>query len=253
MSKISAVIVAHNEEKKIEECLKSLDFADEIIVVLDKCSDHTKEIVQKFTDKIIEGSWNIEGARRNVALNAASGDWILEIDADERISAELAKEILVKKNSQPCAFIAPIANYIGRRHVKFGWLRILGVLQRQTLTYRGLKKYHEDKEIHPTYSLKAEIKFLQNPIIHLVDEDVADLVARFNRYTSWKANDMFAKGKIKGGFLRCILDFKLRFFKSFVIKKGYREGLLGLLIAMLCGLYPLVSYLKAKEKNNENC
>lgn len=254
MSKISAVIVAHNEEKKIEACLRSLDFADEIIVVLDKCSDHTKEIAKKFTDKIIEGSWNIEGARRNVALSAATGDWILEIDADERISAELAKEILAIKNHQPCAFVVPIANYIGKRHVKFGWLRILGVLQRQTLTYRGLKKYHEDKEIHPTYNLEieTEIKFLKNPIIHLVDEDTADLIARFNRYTNWKANDMITKGKVKGGFLRCILDFKLRFFKSFVIKKGYKEGLLGLLIAMLCGLYPLVSYLKAKEKINEN-
>ena len=74
MSKISAVIVAHNEEKKIEACLKSLNFVDEIVVVLDKCTDGTKEIVQKYTNKIVEGSWNIEGARRNVAVNSASGD-----------------------------------------------------------------------------------------------------------------------------------------------------------------------------------
>ena len=248
MSKISAVIVAHNEEKKIADCLKSLSFVDEIVVVLDKCTDGTKEIVKKFTDKIIEGSWRIEGARRNVALAAATGDWILEIDCDERISPELAAEILAIKNSQPCAFTVPIANYIGKRHVKFGWLRTLGVLQRQTIHYQGLKRYHEDKEIHPTCDLKAEIKFLKNPIIHLVDEDVADLIARFNRYTTWRANDMIARGKIKGGFLKSIADVKIRFFKSFIIKKGFREGALGLLIAILAGLYPLVSYLKAVEK-----
>ncbi len=252
MTKISAVIVAHNEEKKIEDCLRSLDFADEIVVVLDKCTDRTKEIVLKFTDKIIEGSWKIEGARRNVALNAATGDWILEIDADERISSELKTEILAIKNSAPCGFFVPIANYIGKRWVKYGWLRTLGVLRRETLTYRGLKRYDEDKEIHPTFKLSAEIKSLKNPIIHLVDEDISDLMARFNRYTSWKANDMIARKKIRGGFFRSIFDFKLRFFKSFVIKKGYKEGSLGVLIALLCGLYPLVSYLKAKEKNHEN-
>jgi glycosyltransferase involved in cell wall biosynthesis len=99
VKKLSAVIVAHNEEEKIADCLRSLNFANEIVVVLDKCSDRTKEIVLEFTDKIIEGSWNIEGARRNVALSAATGEWILEIDADERISKELAQEILAIKNS----------------------------------------------------------------------------------------------------------------------------------------------------------
>lgn len=248
MTKISAVIVAHNEEKKIEGCLRSLDFVDEIVVVLDKCTDRTKEIVSQFTDKIVEGSWNIEGARRNVAVNTATGDWILEIDADERISPELKNEILGIKNMAPCSFVVPIDNYIGKRLVKYGWLRTLCVLGRQTISYRGLKKYHEDKEVHPTGELQGEVKHLQNPIIHLVDEDIADLIARFNRYTTWRANDMIAKGKVKKGCFKKIIDFKIRFFKSFVIRKGYKEGLLGVLIAILAGLYPLVSYLKAKEK-----
>ncbi len=252
--KISAVIVAHNEEKKLEDCLRSLDFADEIVVVLDKCTDTSKQIAEKFANKIIEGSWNIEGARRNVALSAASHDWILEIDADERISPPLAQEILQNIwASKPCGFYIPIDNYIGKRLVRYGWLRTLGVVRRQTLTYRGLKKYDEDKEIHPTFAGNFAIKSLQNPIIHLVDENIADLLARFNRYTNWKANDIIFKGKIKGGFLSLLIAFKLRFFKSFVVKKGYKEGGLGFLIAMLAGLYPTVAYLKAKEKKNENC
>ena len=248
MSKISAVIVAHNEEKKIEACLQSLHFVDEIVVVLDKCTDHTKEIVQKFTDKIIEGSWNLEGARRNVALNAADGEWILEIDSDERVSPDLAKEILAVKNFPPCAFTAPIANHIGKRYVRFGWLRTLGVTHRQTMAYHGLKHYHEDKEVHPTCDLNAEIKFFRNPIIHFVDEDISDLIARFNRYTTWRANDMIANKKIVGGKLRGSASIISRFCKSFIFKKGYREGWLGFLIALLAGLYPIVSYLKAREK-----
>lgn len=251
--KISAVIVAHNEEKKLEECLKSLDFADEIVVVLDKCSDGSEAIAKKFTNKIIAGSWNIEGARRNVALAAASHEWILEIDADERISLKLAQEIKrVIAASESCGFYIPIANYIGKRWIKYGWLRTLGVLRRQTLTYRGLKKYHEDKEVHPTFAGDFAIKSLQNPIIHLVDEDIADLIARFNRYTNWKANDMIAKREIKGGVFYLLITFQLRFFKSFVTKKGYKENGIGFLIALLAGLYPTISYLKAKEKH-ENC
>jgi glycosyltransferase involved in cell wall biosynthesis len=249
MSKISAVIVAHNEEKKIADCLRSLSFADEIVVVLDKCTDQTKKIVLEFTNKIIEGSWKIEGARRNVALNSVSHEWIFEIDADERVSPELAQEILAIKNSPPCAVIVPIANYIGKRHVKYGWLRTLCVLSRQTLTYKGLKKYHEDKEVHPTCDLGAKIKYFQNPIIHLVDEDISDFIARFNRYTKWRANDMISKNKIKcAGLFKVIVNFKLRFIKSFFFKKGYKEGALGVLIAILAGLYPLVSSLKAQEK-----
>ena len=249
MSKISAVIVAHNEEKKIEACLKSLNFVDEIVVVLDKCTDGTKEIVQKYTNKIVEGSWNIEGARRNVAVNSASGDWILEIDADERISKELSEEILqITKNSKPCAFIVPIANYIGTRYVKYGWLRTLGVLERQTMHYKGLKNYHEDKEIHPTADLKAEIKYLENPITHLVDDDIADLLARFNRYTTWRSKDIISSNAVEEGFIKKIATFKLRFFKSFIVKKGYKEGWLGFLLAILAATYPIVSYLKAKEK-----
>lgn len=248
MTKISAVMVAHNEEKKIEDCLKSLHFADEIVVVLDKCSDATKEIVQQYTDKIIEGSWSLEGARRNVAVNGASGDWIFEIDADERVSDALAAEIReMAETSQPCAFTVPIANYIGDRYVKHGWLRVLGVLQRQTMHYKGLKKYDEDKEIHPTALLTADVKHLQNPLTHLVDDDISDLLARFNRYTTWRAKDMIAGNQKEECFLKLVATLKLRFCKSFLLKKGYKEGRLGLLLAILAALYPLVSALKAKE------
>ncbi|NBV07140.1 MAG: glycosyltransferase family 2 protein [Proteobacteria bacterium] len=248
MNKISAVVVAHNEEKKIKDCLKSLSFVDEIVVVLDKCTDSTKEIVQQFTDKIIEGSWNLEGARRNVANKAATSDWILEIDADERISPELAAEIMqATKDSKPCAFIVPIANYIGDRHVEYGWPRTLGVKARQTIHYLGSKKYHEDKEIHPTADLNCEIKYLQNPIIHLVDDDITDLLNRFNRYTRWRANDLARNKKSSTNLLKAIISFKFRFVKSFFFKRGYKEGALGFLIAVLGGLYPVVSDLKSDE------
>ncbi len=255
MPKISAVIVAHNEEKKIEDCLKSLDFADEIIVVLDKCTDRTKEIVKNFTDKIIEGSWEIEGVRRNIGLNACSGEWIFEIDADERVSKDLAQEILSIKTSDPCMFILPMANFVGKRHVKYGWLRVIGVMDKKILFYRGFKKYHEDKQIHPTGDLKGEVREIKNPLTHMMDDSIFDLISRFNRNTKWRAQDMITSGHIhkKQSLFKELLSFKFRFIKSFIAKKGYKEGGLGILIALLGASYPLVSRLKAKEiLNNEN-
>lgn len=254
MTKISAVIVAHNEEKKIADCLKSLSFADEIVVVLDKCSDGTKEIVQKFTDKIIEGSWEIEGVRRNIGLNACSGEWIFEIDADERVSPELAEEILSIKTSEPCMFILPMANFVGKRHVKHGWLRVIGVMDKKILFYRGFKIYHEDKQIHPTADLKGEVKEIKNPLTHMMDDSISDLILRFDRNTKWRAQDMISSGKAhkKQSLFKELVSFKFRFLKSFIAKKGYKEGALGFLIAVLAASYPLVSYLKAKELNNEN-
>ena len=253
MKKISAVIVAHNEEKKIRDCLKSLDFVDEIVVVLDRCSDKTKEIALEFNAIIKEGSWEIEGSRRNVGLNLAQGEWILEIDADERVGLELKNEIIeIIKTSNQCGYNLGIANYIGKRLVKFGWLRTIAVLKRNSLSYRGLKKYHEDKQIHPTCDFNGKIYDLKNHLTHLVDDDVADLITRFNRYTNWKANDMILKNKQLPNLFKLFFSVKWRFCKSYIFKKGYKEGVLGVLIALLCAIYPLVAYLKYREKKNEN-
>ncbi len=157
---LSALVIAHNEEDNLDDCLSCLKFADEIVVVLDKCTDKSKEIALKYTKNIIEGSWNIEGARRNIGLNNCQGEWILELDADERISKELKTEILSTiKSGNPCCFIIPITNYIGKRHIKHGWLRTLGVIERQTIHYQGYKIYHEDKEIHPTADIKGQMKY----------------------------------------------------------------------------------------------
>ena len=86
---ISVLIIAHNEEKIINECLSLLDFADEIVIVLDNCNDKTEEISRIYTNKIFKGSWEIEGERRNFGISKCTKDWILEIDADEFVNSNL--------------------------------------------------------------------------------------------------------------------------------------------------------------------
>lgn len=252
---LSAVVVAHNEEYHLDECLKTLLFADELVVILDKCTDKSKEIALKYTKNIIEGSWDIEGARRNVALDNCNGKWVLELDADERISEELKEEILVNiSKNNDCNFETKINNYIGNRFVKYGWLRSIAVEKRQFIHLNGNKKYAEDRSLHPIADLKGEVKKLQNPIIHYMDRDIEALIARFNKYTSLRAKDMAESGKKikKKNLLLLFFSFLNRFFKAFVLKKGYKEGGVGLMIGVLCASYGLVAYLKSTNQEINN-
>ena len=247
---LSAVIVVHNEEYHLDECLKTLSFADELVVVLDKCTDKSKEIALKHTKNIIEGSWNIEGERRNIALDNCRGKWVLELDADERISEDLKNEILSNiNNKNKCNLEAKIDNHIGKRSINNGWIRSIAVQKRQFIHYNGNKKYIEDRSLHPIADLKGEIKMLKSPIIHYMDHDISDLINRFNRYTSLRAKDLVDSSKKikKRKLLPLFFSFLNRFFKTFVINKGYKEGGLGLLVSFFSSSYNLVAYLKAIE------
>ena len=121
--KISALIIARNEEKKIESTLKSLNFADEIIVILDRTTDKTESICRKYTKKIFKGGWQSEGERRNFGIKNCNFTWILEIDADEIINRDLSVEIInaIKSESVDYYYIR-LVNYIGKKAVKFGWM-----------------------------------------------------------------------------------------------------------------------------------
>src|SRR5580704_15079853 len=119
---ISAVVVAHDEEAQLAECLATLSFADEVVVVLDRCSDRSKEIAQRFTPHIVEGAWEREGPRRHAGIDVCRGQWIVEIDADERVTPALAAEIRqMAEHSSASWHLIPVDNYIDQRLVRWGW------------------------------------------------------------------------------------------------------------------------------------
>src|SRR5688500_5961357 len=120
--RLSALVVAHNEAHQLADCLERLRFADEIVVVLDKCTDASKEVAARFTGRIVEGSWEIEGERRNLGIAACRGAWILEVDADERVPRALAEEIR-RVVAAPAGdwYLIPVDHYIGTRLVRHGW------------------------------------------------------------------------------------------------------------------------------------
>jgi len=248
--KLTALVVAHNEEDHLADCLDTLAFADEIVVVLDKCTDGSKAIAARYTDQLIEGSWDIEGPRRHAGIDVCGGDWILEVDADERVSPELAAEMREKIKTAPFGhFLIPYDNYVGERLVRYGWGASWGVSATVRLYSRGGKVWGQQR-IHPGVELKGERMWLENRMIHYVDRDISDMIKRLDRYSTARANDLRASGKI-GSLANNIRRLFSRFFKCYIGRKGYREGLYGFLIALMAGLFPLLSYIKAKLEDGK--
>lgn len=246
--KLSTLVVAHNEEAQLADCLERLAFADEIVVVLDRCTDRSKEIAQQFNAVIVEGAWPLEGPRRNSGIAACSGDWILEVDSDERVPAEMAREIRdLIGHAKFGHVLVPFDNYVGQRLVRYGWGGSFGVMMAPRLFTKGAKVWG-DQRVHPALELKGERRFLKSRMIHYVDRDISDMIARLNRYTSAKAADLRAQraeGKDIGSFRSNVRRIFGRFYKCYIGRKGYREGRYGFLIALMAGLYPVLSYLKA--------
>jgi glycosyltransferase involved in cell wall biosynthesis len=242
--KISALVVAHNEEDQLTECLECLAFADELVVVLDKCTDGSDTIAALFTDRLVEGSWDIEGERRNTGLEACSGDWIIEVDADERVTPALAAEIReAVKNDKYNYYLIPFDNYVGERLVRYGWGAAWGVSAAPRLSRRGCKRWGMER-IHPGLELTAPEGRLTERMVHYVDKDISDMILRLDRYTTVRARDLRDSGDI-GSFGHNVRRIFSRFYKCYVGRKGYREGQYGFLIALFAGLYPILSYLKA--------
>ena len=243
--RLSALVVAHNEERQLADCLEALRFADELVIVLDRCTDRSREIAAHYAQKLVEGAWEIEGPRRNAGIDACTGDWILEVDADERVPPALAREIRQAiANAPPGYFLIPYDNYIGTRLVRYGWGASWGVSATSRLFSKGAKRWGPQR-IHPKLELHGLRRRLNTPMVHYVDRNISDMLRRLDRYTTARAQDLRESGDI-GTFSLNLRRIFSRFWKCYVARKGYREGPYGFLIALMAALYPILSYLKAR-------
>lgn len=244
---LSALVVIHNEEEILRDCLARLDFADEIVVVLDRCTDTSREIARGFTDRLVEGGWELEGDRRNAGIAACRTDWILEVDADEWITPALAAEVRrVIASDTGDYFDIPVDNYVGGRHIRYGmasggfgkesWLGGL---------FRNGAKVWENKRIHPS-ATHTGVKgpMLENPVVHHIDRNISDMLHRLDRNTTGFARDMCDRGAV-GSFPNVLRKIFSRFWKCYVRRKAYKEGGYGFVLALCTALEPMLSHLKA--------
>lgn len=148
MTRLTALVVARNEAAQLADCLERLVFADEIVVVLDRTTDRSAQIARRFGAYILEGAWEREGQRRNAGIEAATGPWILEIDADERVTPELAAEIGFLIAVSPFAWHElPVDNYIGPHLVRHGWGGSFGKPSYPGLFRKGAKVWGRSASI----------------------------------------------------------------------------------------------------------
>ena len=252
MINLSVLMIVCNEEKQLKECLETVKFADEIVIILDKCKDKSKIIAKKYTNKIYEGSWDIEGNRRNYGIQKCNGKWIFEIDADERVPKDLKNEIInVVKTSKSDWHLINVQNFFGEKIIKFGWGCYIGKSSYAGL-FRKKNKIWGMQRVHPEISLKGKRgETLKKKLIHFYCKSIYDLFEKLNSYSTAKAKDLI-DNKNDESFIKNVRRIFSRFWKCYFLRKGYKEKDIGLAIAISAGLYPILSYLKYKTENKND-
>jgi glycosyltransferase involved in cell wall biosynthesis len=248
---LSALVVAHDEEDNLPACLERLRFADELVVLLDRCTDGSRAVAERFGARILEGAWPLEGERRNAGIAACRGRWILEIDADERLHPDLAALIRQRLPALPPGHVLmPIDNIVGARRIVHGWVHPIGNSRRNTMFSRGTKTWGAGL-VHPEIALSGTQTRLGDDlppghrIDHLVDRDIADFVARIDRYSTAMAQD-WRRRNIQFGFPRALRKGLTRALKSYTRRSGWREGRWGLFLATMACFCMLLTFFKAR-------
>ncbi|MFH1857226.1 MAG: glycosyltransferase family 2 protein [Candidatus Omnitrophota bacterium] len=242
---LSVVVITKNEENNIKDCLNSVhNWADEIIVVDDNSKDRTVEIAENFTDKVYCKKMEVEGTHRNYAYSLAKNEWVLSIDADETVTEELKEEIsaVLSLDTKYNAFSIPLRNYIGGYWVKHGgWYPAAKVR-----LFKKSKFKYEDAGVHPRIFLDGECGHLKKDIIHKGYPDIGHFLASLN-YQTTKEAEKWVQDKRKMSFsiaLRKTID---RFFRGFILKQGFKDGFIGLVVGVFAGFYQFITYAKYRQ------
>lgn len=245
MTQISAVIIAYNEEDCIERCIKSVSgVADEVVVVDSYSTDRTSEICRQLGVRFIQHPFEGYRDQKNYALQLATYDYILSLDADEALSEELRQSILnVKENwGADGYYFNRLNNYCGQWIHHSNWYpdRKLRLFDRRKGCWGGIN-LHELVRMDQG----ATVSFLKGDLLHWVHTSVDEHIEKANRFSTIGAREYFNAGK-KATFLSAIHHFFWRFFKSYVIKGGFRDGYNGFIICTISSYTTFLKYMKLR-------
>lgn len=242
MDHISVVIITYNEEENIIDCLESIKWAEEIIIVDSFSTDGTLQISKKYTDKIFQRRWEGFGFQKQFALGKATSDWVLNIDADERVSGELKEEILSNKNVlDKDGYYIPFKFYWLGKQLRYGGCskeRHIRLFRRERAKFQGF--------IHEKLLIDGETGYFKNPIIHVSYKNIEDYFNKFNLYSTMVATQRFNEGR------KIPLVFEIfvsiwDFFNRYIFKLGFLDGMPGFLWASFSSFHRLVKYAKLWE------
>lgn len=232
---ISAVILARNEEMNIKACIESVAWCNEVIVIDDNSIDKTAKIATSLGATVYTRNLDANfAAQRNFGLEKALCDWILFLDADERVSSTLAFEIQGK-------ITEPMDNYQGYylKRLDTMWGRTLHFGETGSVTLLRLAKKGSGEwkgKVHEVWDVKGKTSILDNPLLHFPHQTLTSFLEEINFYTTLRAEELFEK-KVKVSWWHILAYPKAKFFVNYFIKQGFRDGIPGLLVAILMSLH----------------
>lgn len=247
MVKLTALVCVQDQQARLSECLRRLWFCDEIVVVADRCRDGSADVARRHGAIVIEGAFPLESQRKAAGLGACGGDWILEIEPDERVDSALAWEIraTLKMGVDGDHLEIPLHNYVGSRHVAKGWIEPLGDTRAVRLFRKGAKAWrHRSRDRGAAVGPSGGA--LTGALRREVAANLEELISVFNRASTDAAHEAgdLSRPRSVPGTLAIGLRAALR---SYVGMSGWREGALGVALAALAGLHPLMARLKSGE------
>ena len=241
--KISATIIAFNEERNIARVIESLRCCDEILVLDSGSNDRTVEIATKLGARVVEASWHGYAAQKNIAAELSSNDWILSLDADESLSEALEAEIWHIKKSGPQfdGYTVPrLAQYLGRWILHSGWHpdRKVRLFDRRKAKWVG-------SFVHESVTVTGSVGHLKSNLLHFTCNSLSEHVRSMDRYTTLAAQEIATNQKnITVSLL--LFDPPWTFFRTYFLKLGFLDGPEGLAIAYMAAFYNFVKYFKAR-------
>lgn len=243
---VSALIIAKNEEKNIEDCLKSVSWADEIIFIDSKSTDATVEIAKKYTDKIIVHDWQGYAYARDLSLKNAACNWIISLDADERVSPELKDEInnLLKKNHNKNGYLIPRRNYFLDKVIK----TCFWYPDYQMRFFRKDSASVSMREVHEGFVVKGEHGILKNDLIHFTHQDLFSTFEKINKYSSLEIKEIENSKPVKK--MDLIIHPIAAFLNHYISRKGYKDGIHGMMVSIVHAMTNMMRYMKLWEKQN---
>lgn len=246
-NKISGLIITYNEEKNIESLLKDMDFCDEIILVDSYSTDKTVEIAKNFHGvKIIKNKFEDFTKQRNLALKEAQNDWVLFLDADERLTPKLKQEIITTTNSKDAkdAYYFYRIFFVGKEKIRFSGTQ-------NDKNFRLFRKskatYVQEKKVHETLQVNGKTGILKHKLLHYSFENYTTFKGKMLLYSKLKSEELYRKGK-RHHFVVQWAKTLFRFFQTYILKLGVLDGKNGLMVSYLQSLYVYKTYDYLKKQ-----
>lgn len=250
--KISCTVGTKNAENDIRECLESVKWADEIIVVDDFSTDRTVEVARQYTDKVFQNKMTGDPEQRDFAIRQASYRWILSLDADERVSPQLRDEMLEKLSYPQEAsgfYLRRLNIFLGKPVKHCGWYEVNNTrfFNKEKARYDTTFKYWMRMEV------SGPMGVLKNDLLHYTCRDLRDYFNRVNLWSTLNTEDLIIKGKrvtcLNSPYYFIFKPVAVFFYKYF-LKGGYLDGFVGFLICAISAITYFISYAKLWEAQN---